>query len=206
MRLIPRQEKFFEYFENAAKHICRGAEVFKEIVADFSCLQEKSKVMKDLEHECDLVTHATMEKLNKTFITPIDREDIHALCSSLDDVMDFLEATVNRMFAYDLEKFDEPMKKLIEVIGKQSEEIRKAVILLKNLKNVDKIMEHCVEINRLENEADTVNRMALSDLFRSEKDPIQIIKKKDIYGYLEEVTDKSEHIAIVIEGIVLKNA
>lgn len=203
-RLIPREEKFFEFFKEAAGNILDAAKVLLQMMeeqgGDF---QEYWKQLEDLEHEGDKITHQIIRKLNRTFITPIDREDIHSLTVALDDVMDLIEAVAARMSLYKIKEPTEEARKLTQVILKSAEEIVKAV---SNLERMDDVMEHCIEINRLENVADDISREAIANLFEKGNDPIEVIKWKEIYETLETATDRCEDVANIVESVALKNA
>ncbi len=202
-RLIPREEKFFEFFEKAANNILDGAKVLVQMTDEQDGDFEKGwKQLEDLEHVGDKITHQIIRKLNRTFITPIDREDIHALTVALDDVMDLIEAVAARMSLYKIKQPTEEARKLALVILKSAEEIVKAV---SNLERLDDVTEHCIEINRLENEADEVCREAIAGLFEKGQDPIDVIKWKEIYETMETATDRCEDVANIVEGVALKN-
>lgn len=205
LRLIPKEMKFFKMFEKSAQNLLKGAKVLKELCDDFNTLAENAAKLERLEHDSDQITHEIIEKLNTTFITPIDREDIHELTAALDDVMDFIEAATERMVLYKIKLPTLELKEIIQVILKQVEEINNVIPRLKELKHAH-IMEHCIEINRLENEGDRILREAMAKLFDERKDPLEVIKWRDIYDYLETATDKCEDVAVIIEGIVLKHA
>lgn len=203
-RLIPREEKFFEFFDKAANNILEGAKVLVQMTdergADF---QERWKRLEELEHVGDKLTHQIIRKLNRTFITPIDREDIHSLAVALDDVMDLIEASAARMSLYKIKQPTEEAGKLAQVILKSAEEIVKAV---SNLDRMDDVMEHCIEINRLENMADEISREAIADLFDKGHDPMDVIKWKEIYETMEMATDGCEDVANIVESVALKSA
>jgi predicted phosphate transport protein (TIGR00153 family) len=203
VRLIPRETKFFEIFENMAKNVTEGARVLHQILLTFENVEAGVQRIKEIEHRGDDMTHAVMTKLNQTFITPFDREDIHRLASSLDDVLDFVNAAGQRLVLYKIRRATSPAAELAGLIVRQSEELTKAVSLLEKNKHV---LEHCVEINRLEDEADSVCRQAIANLFENEKDPIELIKMKELYEVLEMATDKAEDAANVLEAVVLKSA
>jgi predicted phosphate transport protein (TIGR00153 family) len=203
-RLIPREEKFFEFFDKAANNILEGAKVLVQMTdergADF---QERWKRLEELEHVGDKITHQIIRKLNRTFITPIDREDIHSLAVALDDVMDLIEASAARMNLYKIKQPTEEAGKLAQVILKSAEEIVKAV---SNLERMDDVMEHCIEINRLENMADDISREAIAGLFDKGHDPMDVIKWKEIYETMEMTTDGCEDVANIVESVALKSA
>ncbi len=202
-RLIPREEKFFEFFTKAANNILDGAKVLVQMTDEQAGDFEKGwKQVEDLEHVGDKITHQIIRKLNRTFITPIDREDIHALTVALDDVMDLIEAVAARMTLYKIKQPTEEARKLAYVILKSAEEIVKAV---SNLERLDDVMEHCIEINRLENEADDISREAIAALFDKGHDPIDVIKWKEIYETMETATDRCEDVANIVEAVALKN-
>jgi len=203
-RLIPREEKFFEFFKEAASNILDGAKILVQMMDEQGVdLQEHWKRLEDCEHEGDKITHQIIRKLNRTFITPIDREDIHSMTVALDDVMDLIEAVAARMSLYKIKHPTEEARKLAQLILKSAEEIVKAV---SNLERMDDVMEHCIEINRLENMADDVCREAIANLFEKGNDPIEVIKWKEIYETLETTTDRCEDVANIVESVALKNA
>ena len=203
--LIPKEYKFFDMFEQSMRNILRGGQLFLEAIKDGGDFAEKVKTLKDIEHIGDKITHETVEILNKTFITPIDREDIHLLISRMDDVIDLIETSADKLLIYKITKFSPELIKLAELLVESIERLVDAVSHMRNHKDYNRIFTHCIEINRLENEADVVNRRAIRDLFDHTTDPIEIIKWKDVYGDLEFATDKCEDIANVLEGVVLKN-
>lgn len=202
---LPRETKFFDMFERSAQNLLKGAYILKDLANDFTTLTENAAKLERLEHDSDQITHEIMERLNKTFVTPIDREDIHELTAALDDVMDFIEAATERMILYKIKAATPEMKRIADVIFRQAEEINKVMPRLKDLKHAH-VMEHCIEINRLENEGDRILREAVANLFDNRTDPLEVIKWRDIYDYLETATDKCEDVAVIIEGIVLKHA
>ncbi len=202
-RLIPREEKFFEFFTKAATNILDGAKALVQMMDEHDGDLEKGwKQLEEFEHEGDKITHQIIRKLNRTFITPIDREDIHSLTVALDDVMDLIEAVAARMSLYKIKQPTEEARKLAQVILKSAEEIVKAV---SNLERLDDVMEHCIEINRLENVADDVSREAIADLFDKGHDPMDVIKWKEIYETMETATDRCEDVANIVEAVALKN-
>ncbi|MBI3780001.1 MAG: DUF47 domain-containing protein [candidate division NC10 bacterium] len=202
-RLIPREEKFFEFFTKAANNILDGAKALVQMMDEHDGDLEKGwKQLEEFEHEGDKITHQIIRKLNRTFITPIDREDIHSLTVALDDVMDLIEAVAARMSLYKIKQPTEEARKLAQVILKSAEEIVKAV---SNLERLDDVMEHCIEINRLENVADDISREAIAALFDKGHDPMDVIKWKEIYETMETATDRCEDVANIVEAVALKN-
>ena len=202
VRLIPRDNSFFSMFSAMSDNLIAGARTLVDLFADYNNVASKIDQVKCIEREGDELTHAILTKLNQTFITPFDREDIHQLASKLDDVLDFIYASCARLVMYRITDPPPAAGELSMIILKQSEELQKAVSLLQ--KNGD-ILAHCVEINRLENEADLVSQQAIARLFEREKDPINLIKIKELLEFLERATDKAEDVANVLETVVLKN-
>ncbi len=203
VRLIPRETKFFDIFAEMASNVTDGARLLKRILETFQDVEQQVEKLKTIEHKGDDMTHAVMTKLNQTFITPFDREDIHRLASSLDDVLDFVNAAGQRLVLYKIRSAPQSAVELAGLIVRQSEELNIAVSLLEKNKHV---LDHCVEINRLEDEADRVCREAIGNLFEHEKDPIALIKIKELFEVLEMATDKAEDAANVLEAVVLKSA
>ncbi|HEU5359782.1 MAG TPA: DUF47 domain-containing protein [Candidatus Deferrimicrobiaceae bacterium] len=203
-RIIPRDEQFFVMFEKAAQNALDGAEVLKDLLDTFEDVKQKAHRIEEIEHQGDTITHEIIRKLNTTFITPIDREDILALASSLDDVIDLIHASAMRIVLYKVTEATPQSKELGFLILKSAREIHRGVVRLST--KLDEVYEHCVEVNSLENEADRVCRDAIAYLFEHEKDPVYILKWKEIYEKLETVTDRCEDAANVLEGIALKNA
>ncbi len=205
-KFIPQEARFFDYFNETATLGVQAAYEFKELVLNLHNAESIARNIKLIEHKADEVTHKTIELLHKTFITPIDREDIHQLAKEMDDILDFLEAASQRIVLYGLTEVTEETKKLVDVCILSIECVKKTVAGLSNLKNSDQIIKDCIEINRLENEADHILRAAMAKLFKDEPDIRQLIKLKDIYELLETVTDRCEDVANTIEGIVLENS
>jgi uncharacterized protein len=204
VRLIPKDTKFFDMFAEMASNLGDGARLLKQTLQDFQNVEARVLQLKDIEHRGDDMTHNILTKLNQTFITPFDREDIYRLASSLDDVLDFVYAAGIRLIMYKITAAPPAATHLAEIVIKQSDQLTDALARLN--KNRDHVLENCVEINRLENEADGIARTAIAALFENEKDPISLIKLKELYEVLETATDKAEDAANVIEGVVLKSA
>lgn len=204
MRLIPRETKFFDLFAEIANNVTDGARVLSELLNNYDYERMPAAVARitEIEHHGDEMTHRILIKLNQTFITPFDREDIHLLASSLDDVLDFIFSAADRLLNYKIKAPSPSAKVLAGIILRQSEELTKAVSLLGKDSHV---LEHCVEVNRLENEADKVSREAIGRLFEGESDPITLIKLKELLEVLEEASDKAEDVADVLETVILKS-
>jgi predicted phosphate transport protein (TIGR00153 family) len=202
--LIPKDEKFLVMFKEMAENTIEGALELKDMLDNFVDPVASQRRIKELEHKGDSLTHEIIKKLNKSFITPFDREDIYSLASKLDDVMDLIDASAQRFVMYNVEKPTPEAQQLAFIILKGCQTIAKAVSLLGG--KLEHLNEYCVEVNALENEADRVCREAISRLFDEEKDPIQLIKWKEIYETLEKATDKCEDAANILESVVVKNA
>jgi uncharacterized protein len=205
MRLLPNDERFYDLFEGSVKKVVQGAVELEDLIKDFRDVPVRAKQIKDTEHEGDVITHETIEMLNRTFITPLDREDIHDLITSLDDVLDYIEACAERLNLFKVGKTTDEARLLVGILVKAAKEVEQAVSNLRRLKS-DDIMKNCIEINRLENEGDFVGRTAVAKLFEGEPNPLDVIKWNDIYDTLENAIDRCEDVANVLEGIVLKNA
>lgn len=204
-RFFPKETDFFGMFEKAALNLNKGATLFVEMMEDFSTADKKVKQIYDVEQEGDMITHEVMRRLNKTFLTPLDREDIHALISRIDDVLDLIWASADRATLYKINTTTPEVIELSKTLLSTTEIITKAITSLKD-KKYSYIQEYCIEINRLENTVDRIYREALVKLFDHIKDPILVIKWKDIYEHLENATDTCEDVANILEGIVLKHA
>ena len=204
VRLIPRDTKFFDLFAQMTGNLGEAARVLKQTLEDFREVEERVRLLKEIEHRGDEMTHNILTKLNQTFITPFDREDIHQLASSLDDVLDFTYAAGVRLTMYKITSAPEAAPKLADILVRQTDQLSQAMGRLE--KNHDHVLENCVEINRLENEADQVARTAIAVLFDKERDPISLIKLKELFEVLETATDKAEDVANVLEAVVLKSA
>ncbi len=205
--LFPKEIDFFEIFDMAASNVTKAASLFFNLMLseNFDNMEVKAKEIYELEQEGDILTHEIIKKLNKTFVTPIDREDLYALASSLDDIIDLIWAAAERLMVF---KLKEPTKDGMEMakdLLMTTEVVQKAIKHLKE-KKYSHVQEYCIEINRLENRIDRVFRDALGKLFEETKDCIFIIKWKEIYEHLEDASDRCEDVANVLEAIVLKNA
>jgi uncharacterized protein len=201
-RLIPRETKFFDLFAELSSNLTEGAKLLCRMLENPQDLNAQAEQMQAIEHKGDKATHAIITKLNQTFITPFDREDIYRLASSLDDVLDFMNAAAVRLVMYKITQPPAVSAELAGLIVSQTEELALGVSLLERNGHV---LKHCDEVNRLEDVADDISRKAIADLFEQETDPIQLIKIKELYEVLETATDKAEDAANVIEAIVLKS-
>lgn len=205
-QFFPKDEKFFDLLERASANLSKGAKAFRNMLQDYTDIEHKVRHIKDLEHEGDIITHEIFDKLNRTFITPIDREDIHKITSEIDDVLDYVLGTADRMLLYKVKVPTPQATKMVDILITAIEEMGKAIHSLKDLKRSRRTLDYCIEINRLENEGDSIHRSVIADLFSDGKDPVEIIKWRDIYNHLENAIDKCEDVADAIESIVVKNA
>jgi len=202
-RLFPRDEDFFALFAKQGALVREGCEQLHEMLTKFDDLEDRAKRLKDVEHRGDLVTHEIFERLNKTFITPLEREDIHQLASGLDDVLDSVEAIGSRIVMFHIKNTTPEATQLSEILVRCGVQIEKAVGSLKDFKNV---MAFAIELNRLENEADLISRQVVADLFSGKHDVMDVLRWKEIYGRLESAADQAEDVANTIESIVIKNS
>jgi uncharacterized protein len=204
LNLIPKEVRFFDYFERQGELIISAAGLLHEMVHNFSDARAKVHAIKELEHEGDQVTHEIVRRLNTTFITPMDREDIYALASRLDDVLDFIDAAAERLVVYRIKEPTSACRAMSEVVLSIAHAVDRTIRCLRKMD--PGFHEHAVEVNRLENTADSLLRDSLAAMFEAAGDPIEVIKWKEIYETMEIVTDRCEDVANVIEGIILKMA
>jgi uncharacterized protein len=203
---LPKEYSFFDFFEQHASTCVAGAQLLLHMLRDARAAAEQAQAIKEIEHAGDKITHHTMETLHKTFITPLDREEIRQLISGLDDILDFIDATSQRIVMYDLCEVTPDAQELGAVLLQATEQVQEAVRSLRQLKYPMDVLKLCVEINRLENEGDAILRKSMARLFKESTDPIYIIKWKEVYEFLEEALDSCEDVANMIEGIVLEHA
>ncbi|VBB08702.1 putative phosphate transport regulator [Lucifera butyrica] len=205
--LKPKEEKFFELFSQSTRLARKSAYILKDIMDDHTKLAEQVEVISDLEHEADELNDAIIDRLNQTFITPLDREDIFAIATMLDDVVDFVQGTMERMVLYHTGKPSNGAAELARLIADCTEELVKAFDLLRNIQgNQHKILDHTRKIVVLESEGDRIYRKEVANLFTSCPDPIEIIKWKEILEHLEDALDHCENIADLLRGVVMKYA
>jgi uncharacterized protein len=201
--LFPRKIAFFDMFNEAARNMVLGSRLLKEMVQSYENIETKAREIKRVESAGDAITHTIFRNLNQTFITPIDREDIYALASCIDDVLDFVEAAADGLVIYKIDKPTPEAFELVNIIYQSCEELERGIAQLGKVKDMNVTF---VTVNSLENEADRITRDAIARLFENEKDPIMLIKWKEIYESLEEGTDRCEDVANVLERILLKHA
>lgn len=205
-RLMPKEGKFFDLFNEHAEFCVKGAKEMVALMTNFDDLELRVHAIERIEKQGDKVTHATLDALHKTFITPLDRDDIHKLITRMDDILDLLEDAAQTISLYDIKAITPEAKRLAELCLACTEKVKAAVGLLHNMDNSRQILDICEEIDRLESDADHVMRAAMSKLFREEPDVRNLIKLKAIYELLETVTDRCEDVANIIEGIIVENA
>ncbi|MEJ7599515.1 MAG: DUF47 family protein [Kofleriaceae bacterium] len=205
-RFLPRETSFFDFFEQHAALTIEGTKEFLSMVTTGANIAAKCRRISDIEHETDTITHRCVEALHKTFITPIDRDSIHRLITKMDDVMDFVEAAAERIELYELVVMTSDVRDLADVLHRSAQQVELAVRGLRKLKDPQNTLKLCIDINRLENEADAILRRSVARLFKEEKDPIFVIKWKEVYENLEMGTDRCEDVANIIEGVILEHA
>ena len=200
--LLPREGKFFDDFQALADQIRSGAQLLEEMLAPDHPVWDKADEIKEVEHKCDFLTHEIIQRLNRTFVTPIDREDIHSLARTLDDVMDAIDNAASLIPLYKIDRIRPGARELAKIISTSTDEVRRA---FEALEKRNAVLERAVEINRLENEADRVHQRAVGQLFDEERDPVMIIKWKEIFDLLEDATDRCEDVANLLENVVVKH-
>ncbi len=203
IRLIPREERFYADFLALAERIEAAANILEQMLASDHPLWDKADEINEIEHHCDVLAHQLFQRLHRTFVTPIDREDIHALTGALDNVMDTIDECATLFQLYRIESVRPGAHELALIILESSVQVRHALQALERRKGV---AEHAVEINRLENEADRAHHEAVRRLFEDERDPIAVLKWKEVFDSLERTTDRCEDVADVLEGVVVKHA
>ncbi|MBI5210202.1 MAG: DUF47 domain-containing protein [Elusimicrobia bacterium] len=204
LSLLPKEEKFFELFEMQARHNTDAAKTFRELLGNWSLQSPAFDKLRDIEHEADITAHEIIDKLNRTFVTPFDREDIHELASKMDDIVDIVQSLSLRMQLYGVQHVTEDLVAMTDTLLQAVDCIRKAVPHLKDLSETRRILDYCIEINRLENAGDNALAHAITKLFKGKPDPLEVMKWKEIYEVTEDAIDRCEDVANTIEGIVVK--
>lgn len=204
LRLLPREERFFDLFEEAARKVVRGAELLVELVKNYDRAEELRREIEEVEHDGDITTHEIADRLNHTFVTPFDHEDIRALSGRLDDILDYILATADRMYLYKAGEPAPEMANLTSVLADATKAVERAVGGLRDVTKSRRILDYCIEIHRLENVADEQSRQALAKLFRG-SDALHALKWKEIYDHVETAVDKCEDVAVIVESIVVKH-
>jgi predicted phosphate transport protein (TIGR00153 family) len=203
---MPREHKFFDLFEESAKNISAAAKLLKEMVDTWQFIDSRVAEITEMEHRGDTITHQIISMLHRTFVTPFDREDIALLAHTMDDIIDFIHASADSMFIYKVNSPTQRAKELADVIVQAAAEMEIAVTGLRKRSDFKAMLEHCVEMNRIENVADRIYRAAIGELFDNTSDIPQIIKWREIYEHMETATDRCEDVADVLEGVALKHA
>jgi predicted phosphate transport protein (TIGR00153 family) len=206
LRFFPKSHNFFDLFEKQVSHAVEAACFFREVVARGGVSEESLSRMGSIEHRADDVAHAIIDQLNKTFITPFDREDIHALVKELDDIVDMINTIMSRLRIYDITIADKNLIEFSNVIEQSVRAVARAVGGLRHFKDGQVVCDACIEVNRLENVGDSMRDRVLSELFANAQDPIEVIKWKDIYQDAETVLDVCEDVAHVVDSIMVKQA
>ncbi|MFI5142477.1 MAG: DUF47 domain-containing protein [Thermoanaerobaculales bacterium] len=203
---LPKNEDFLSLFDQSSANIVKAVGLFRDLVSDLPSLRSNVEKLKELEHEGDRITHQTLAKLNATFITPFDREDIYALATRLDDIIDAIDGAAQRMVVYRITELPAPVFSLTNLLVESAKEVQTAVVAMHDRKRHKEALTSCVEVNRLENEADVIHREALGDLFNNTHDAVVILKLKEIFEFLEGATDRCEDVANVVESIIIKSS
>ena len=203
LRLIPREERFFDLFAEDAANVLGAARLFESMLRTFDAPEERAREIRDAEHRGDEISHDIGHRLEATFVTPFDREEIYALISGLDDVLDYIEECADTFVLYRIEAPTAVAVQQASIIVKQCEQLHDALTHLRGFKGLD---TYWIEVHRLENEGDQLARKAIADLFAGDMDPVEVIKWKDVYALLESTIDKCEDVANIIERITIKHA
>ncbi|TBR20174.1 DUF47 domain-containing protein [bacterium] len=203
---MPKEEKFFELFNKQAAHNVEGTKLFLEMVQNWSLEPERFRKLQEIEHEADITTHEIFDRLNRTFITPFDREDIHELGSEMDDIVDLVQSIATRMQLFHIEKTTPELVQLADILLQAADTVRKAVGDLADKEKTRRVLDYCIEINRLENAGDRTLEAAIGKLFHGKPDALEVIKWKEVYEGLETAIDKCEDVANIIESILVKQA
>lgn len=206
MRLFPKENNFFDYFEQLADKIDEGSQFFLEMVQNHNYSAARVSRLKEIEHEADGIAHKTYERMHKTFLTPLDREDIYALVNKMDDILDHIEGVAIRLHMYKVKRPYDEIIKQAEILSMAVKKIKDVVHGLRNMKNSQMILDGCVEIHTLENAGDILLRTIITNLFIHEQDAIELLKWKEIFERLEQAIDVCESVSNIVGGIVLKHA
>lgn len=205
-RITQKEEIFFDMFVKAADKSCQAAKLLDDLVTDYVCVDKKIDAIEEIEHECDLLVHDIMKQLNKSFITPIDREDIFEIAKELDNITDAIESTAHRFRMFGIESIPTDAKTLASLIVTCTEELKGVMAEMKNMKTSKTIIPKVIEVNRIENMGDKVFREAITTLLSTCQNSVEVIKWKEIYEFLENTLDACEDVANIVEGVVMKNA
>ncbi|MBN2383708.1 DUF47 domain-containing protein [bacterium] len=204
-KILPQNDSFFDLFEKHAALVCEAAACLSQITHSNMFDLEKSAYVLELEHQCDVILHQTIDLLRRSFITPFEREEIRKLICTMDDIMDFIEGTANRLSLFELEILPEELKQASDVLVQTVEKVKILVSQLRHLKKDNSLVDLLKEIHRLENEGDRLHRIGLAVLFKNETNPIRVIKLKEINEKIEQAIDRCEDVANLVEGIVIEH-
>jgi len=205
-RMTAKEGVFFDLFVDTAEDTCKAAKMLNELMENYVDVNNKIRAIEELEHKCDGHVHKMMEHLNRSFITPIDREDIYLIAKEIDNITDYIESTAHRFRMFNVADIKEDAKKLSRLIIQCTDELACVMSELKRMKTSKILKEKIIEVNRIEDEADNIFRSAVQNLFVSETNAIEVLKWKEIYEYLENTLDACEDVANIVEGVVMKNS
>lgn len=205
-RFLPSEENFFELFDEIAEILVNAAVCLHDLIVNYQDIDTKTKALRKMEKQVDKITDDICQRIYISFVTPIDREDIHALAARMDDVLDYIEASADRMKLYSIDKPRKEAEELAQVLVESTKLIQAGIFALNNYRDIEAVLNPCIEINKLENQADQIQRRALARLFKEEADPLEIAKWQEIFSRLETATDRCEDVANIFESIVVKNA
>lgn len=205
-RVSAKEQVFFDLFVETAKISVKAAEMLQDLMVDYTNIEKKVGAIEEKEHECDHHVHKLLQQLNRSFITPIDREDIYLIAKEMDNITDSIESTAHRFLMFNVKSITEEAKTLAKLIIDCTKELEGVMAELKNMKKSTRLQEKIIEVNRLEDEGDTIFRNAMANLFANQNDAVEVIKWKEIYEYLENTLDACEDVANIVEGVVMKHA
>jgi predicted phosphate transport protein (TIGR00153 family) len=203
--LVPREDKFFELFEESAKNLVQIALALKNMLDEFTDIENKMNIITGMEHKGDSVTHEIMALLHRSFVTPFDREDIALLAHTMDDIADLIHASADAMCIYHITAPTPRSREMADILIQTTQGIERVIPFLRHKSELKKMLSSCIDLNRLENDGDKIYRLALGELFEDTKDTAYIIKWREIYEHMESATDRCEDVANVLEGVALKN-
>ncbi len=205
-RITPKEEKFFDYFIETCEIICKAASLLDDLTTNYVNVNEKISNIEETEHACDSNVHKILNELNQSFITPIDREDIFTIAKELDNITDDIETAAHRFSMYNVKSVKPEAVTMTKLIVRATSELKKVMIEMKNMKKSKQLQNKIIEVNNVEDEADTIFRDAMANLFITEHDAVEVIKWKEIFELLENTIDACEDVANIVEGVVMKNA
>lgn len=205
-RLTPKEDKFYDHFVDSARIVHSASVLLRDLMKDLSNMEEKVKAIEEMEHKGDKQVHDILQQLNRSFITPIDREDIYTIAKQMDDIVDFIEATAHRFIMFNVKEVQKDAIVLAEMIVNSCEEVIKLMEELKNMRKSNRLTEKIIEINRIEDDGDRIFRRAITNLFSGQTEALEVIKWREIYDFIEQTLDACEDVANTVEGVVMKHA